>query len=60
MFVVQTDEPSPPDPYNPDFLRDAEGTFNIIAYARDHPIIAGLIALVLVVFVVWMVRRGRR
>lgn len=52
------DQPAPPDPYNPDYLGDgARMTTSLMAFAKDHPIIAGAIALVIVAFVLWAVGR---
>jgi membrane protein DedA with SNARE-associated domain len=54
-------EPTPPNPYDPRYLlENLEVDANIIDYIQAHPIAAGLIALVLIVFVFWFIGRRRR
>ncbi len=54
------DPEQPADPYNPDVLKDAEIGFNLVDYVRDHPIVAGVIAVLIVVFFFWLMRRRTR
>ncbi len=54
-------EPAPPNPYDArDLFQNLEVDANVIDYIQAHPIVSGMIALVLVVFVFWFIGRRRR
>ena len=54
-------EDQPTNPYNVDFLLKSLGIDGgPIAFFQQHPISASLIALVLIIFVSWYIRRDRR
>ncbi len=57
--MVQEEEPRV-DPYDLEELRDAEVTFDLLAFVRDHPIIVGITVLVIVIFFFWFMNRRKR
>ena len=58
--VVVEEEQSPPDPYNPDYLREGLEVENgVVGFLKEHPLEAGFVAFLVVAFVIWYVRRSR-
>ncbi|MEO1136153.1 MAG: hypothetical protein AAFW68_06025 [Pseudomonadota bacterium] len=54
-------EPAPTDPYNPEYLLEGvEADASPVTFIKAHPIASGFTALMIVVFVVWYVRRSRK
>lgn len=53
-------EPTPPDPYDHDYLiEDIEADASPVTFIKEHPIASGFTALMIVLLVVWYVRRKR-
>ena len=50
----------PPPPFDADALLDAEVGFDLIGFMRDHPLVAALIFVAVLVLFVLVMRRGRR
>lgn len=54
-------EPAPTDPYNPDYLLEGVETHSSpVTFIKAHPIASGFAAAMIVLLIVWHIRRSRK